>query len=240
MPMNDNKHPNNDFPGFDRFYLLHDPFWNKAFRGGWNSNIDAFRLLRSEITITEPITIPWQMGGDQPTNIIRTTMGYPVILSKKIVDLFLKHNISGWKTYEIELLDKKKTLIQGYFGLSVTGRCDSIDLSKSTIVLHQYPARKSPRFKGHYFDPKSWDGSDIFMERPDEKGNTTASILVTQRVKDLFEKEKIRNVKLERLGETETDLSVYEIGLQYKLPTNYKNIIKEANKKEGESVPKDL
>lgn len=238
--MNATKQQSYNFPGFDHLYTLRDPFWNKAFRGGWDSEVDAFTLLRGEIHIRNPVVVPWKIGGNQPTDIIRTTMAYPVIISKRIVDLFRQFGISGWKIYEVILIDKSKRLIQGYFGLSITGRCDSIDLSKSTIVLHQYPARKFPCFKGEFFESKSWDGSDLFMQRPDEKGNTTASIFIDQKVKDLFDREKIRNVKFVRLDEVETDISVYEIGKQYRLPKNYKNQIKDAYKLVGESIPNEL
>ncbi len=50
--------------------------------------------------------------------------GYPpaYLISDRFRDLLTENNVTGWKTYPIRLYDKKGNLINGYNGLSFTGR----------------------------------------------------------------------------------------------------------------------
>ena len=49
-----------------------------------------------------------------------------------------ENNPTGWKIYPIKLYDKKDNEVLGYHGLSVTGKCASIDYSKSEIIEKRY------------------------------------------------------------------------------------------------------
>jgi hypothetical protein len=53
-------------------------------------------------------------------------------------------------------------------------------------------------WKGLFFDPASWDGSDFFMP-----AHKVGHLFVVEEVKRAFEKAKISNVKFEPLDQFE-------------------------------------
>ncbi len=228
------------FPGFNNLFEFGDPLSHKPFRGKFNSTLNARSVTRGEISIEQPIKITWGMGSNIFPDVIYTTSASIIIISNRIVASFKNSEVTGWRTYEINLFDKKGSEVSGYSGLVVTGRCDTTDLSKSSVVLFQYPAMLVPRFKGTFFPPESWDGSDLFMSRKDEKDNTTSTVYVTKKVKEIFEDLKVENVIFEKLEDIEIDLSVFRIALNYKLPSDYKEKVLEAYQKAGEDIPHNL
>ena len=62
----------------------------------------------------------------------------------------------------MQVFSKDGDRLQGYVGLSIRGRCGPIDDSLSERVPKQYPGGVFPVLKGMYFDPATWDGSDVF------------------------------------------------------------------------------
>ncbi|MHB0935364.1 MAG: hypothetical protein ACYDCO_16640 [Armatimonadota bacterium] len=225
------------FPGFDQLFELHDPLANRAFRGGWESDEDACALLRAEDVPTTPPVIPWYMGGATPSDIIWTGMGYPLIVSQRVADLLTANGLIGWETYDVIITGKDGSRIPGYHGIAIHGRCGRTDLSRCQIVLKEYPGGWYPSFKGCYFDPDSWDGSDFFMETPDAKGNASATKFITARVWKAFRKAKIANLQYERLDEVEVDTATFEISSAYRLPEDFKQRLMRAYQEAGVPIP---
>lgn len=137
------------------------------------------------------------MGGTQPVEVIWTTHAVPIIVSDSVVQLLRSHGFTGWSLYDVTLHDKKGELIPGYHGLAITGRCGDIDWSKGIPEPKVYPARVSTVWKGLFFDPASWDGSDLFMPA------NTVHVCVVEAVKKAFKKAKVRNVVFEALDQFE-------------------------------------
>ena len=92
----------------------------------------------------------------------------PFIISDRTVNLLEDNHITGWKTFPVEIYDKKGNLISGYQGFSVTGRGGSTKDGKYKI--------------------SQWDGSDIFMI-----GNGMHHVI--ERVKILLEENKIKSAE---------------------------------------------
>lgn len=187
------------FPGFDKVFLLREPGNSKAFRGDMEVKRDeALALTRSEMQPAHPITVKWTMGRATPVEVIRTTYAAPIIVADSVVQLLRSNGFTGWSLYDVAVHDKQGQVIPGYRGLSVTGRCGNIDWAQSVEVPRIRPAGIFPAWIGFFFDPASWDGSDLFM--PAER---VGSVLVVEEVKKAFERAKIRNVDFTRLDQYE-------------------------------------
>ena len=184
------------FPGFDNLYYLSDPVSNYYFRADLELNEDAFQVTRREVSPTGPVVARWGMGRKEPSDIVWTTHAIPIVISERVVDLLRQHEFVGWSTYDVELYSKTGDLIPGYFGLSVSGRCGPIDNSRSIEFEEQMPARMATRWRGLFFEENAWDGSDLFM--PEGNGGWK---FVTEEVREVFKKAKIKNVTFTPLSE---------------------------------------
>jgi len=186
------------FPGFDRLYELADPGFVRAFVAAIDVPADsALPLLRGDLHRVTPIEGRWAMGRAKPLDVVWTTLALPVLLSQRVVDLLRMEQVTGWDCIPCTLYGKSNQSWP-YAILSVRGRCGPIDVQKSTRIDKAYPAGVFPAWRGLYFDPLSWDGSDLFMPEGD-----VGWIIVTQRVKDLMEMAKISNVMFTPLDRVE-------------------------------------
>lgn len=187
------------FPGFEHVYLLGDPGTGRAFRAEIELTVEqAFSITRGEFHPTEPVLARWSAGSKTPLDLVRTGFAAPVLMNHRVIDLLTALGARGFGTYEIALLGKDKEGISGYQGFAVHGRCGRIDNSRSVESTKQYPGGVFPVWKGLYFDPATWDGSDVFMA-----DGRTGWIFVVEAVKRAFEDAKVTNVKFEPLSEIE-------------------------------------
>ncbi len=128
------------------------------------------------------------MGGAKPSDVVWTTYAVPVLLSQRVIDLLRKEDVTGWDVIPCDLRGKKgESWPYGF--LQVHGRCGAIDEGKSMKIDKIFPGGVFPAWIGLYFEPASWDGSDVFM--PEGRGGW---VIVTERVKAVLEKAKVRNV----------------------------------------------
>lgn len=189
------------FPGFDRLFHLQEPGNSRAFRGHIDvTSAEAFALTRAEMQPPHPITIKWAMGRARPVELIRTTLVSPFIISTSVVQLLRSHGFTGWSLYEVSVHDKQGQWVPGYHGLAITGRCGEVDWSRSIEVPRIFPGGIFPVWKGYFFEPGSWDGSDFFMT-----SGRSGSVLVVEEVKKAFEQAKVRNVEFTPLDQYERD-----------------------------------
>jgi hypothetical protein len=133
--------------------------------------------------------------------------------------------------------DKKGRLYRDYNGLQISGRCGAVNLTRSVVVLSEYPAGWFPHFLGHYFAEDSWDGTDLFMERPDERGRVTGHVFATERVRDVFRRAKVRNVAFERLTDVSVNTDTYEVGSDYLMPPDFSQRVDAAYARAGVPRP---
>lgn len=186
-----------DLPGFDTLYVMDDPLTNAPFRGEMEVHREEARaLLRGELTPKQPVIVRHTMGGT-PRDVIWTTYAGPMIVRNTVVELFRAHEFTGWKTFPVEVYDRKGQNLPGYVGLAVYGRCGPIDNAQSEVIPHKYRPSGSPVLRGLYFDPSSWDGSDFFMT------STTTWVFVRDSVKVALERAKVTNIAYRKLTEVE-------------------------------------
>jgi hypothetical protein len=224
------------FPGFDHFYSLSDPLKDSAYRGVIDVD-DALSLTRGTISVTEPVSVRWKMGRTKPLDVVWTTMRFPLIVNSRVVELLADRGITGWSDYKVTLVEKSGEVRTDFVGLQIHGRCGPINLNDSTVVLKEYPVGWLPELQGHYFDEESWDGSDIFMHAPDQTGKEVGHILVSRKVKDLFEEANVENVVLTPVPDVTVSLSIYKIGMPHLLPIDLSQRIDRAYQTSGCTRP---
>ena len=156
-------------------------------------------LLGDYSNISFPVVFK-QEYGKKLQDILDTGTATLYLISDKMKATFEDNNLTGWKTFEVKILDKQDKEIQGYHGLSITGRCGKIDYSQSEIVekrcVPEGPLGKY--YRGLYVGLDKWDGSDFFL--PEKNFGT----VITNRVADILKKNKFTNICLENLAEIET------------------------------------
>ena len=211
---------------YNKIHQINENFLNRPFRGVIeNYDLAEPAISRGEKSIGETVTVKHSMGGTTLYDIIWTTNAFPLIVSERVIELFNSNGITGWKTYNVEIRSKKNKLIdQKFFGLIITGRCGHRDYSKSSIVLDKIGINTEPHIKGFYFDKNYYDGSDLFMSKPDEKKHTTMFRFCTQKVVNLFKKEKIKNIAFENLNEVTLAIDLHKVPLTDKQESEMKKL----------------
>lgn len=165
-------------------------------------------FLRGETPFREPVHFGYAMGG-KPRDVIGATSAGFTLVSPKFFGVLEENEFSGWESYAVEITDKAGEPIEGYRGLLVRGRCGPIDFKRSVLAAdeHLTPNDTLARVVGLYFDPDTWDGSDIFM--PAAPGHYP---IVTEEVKRALARAKVTNIDFTRLPEKETMARMEKLG----------------------------
>ena len=116
-------------------------------------------------------------------------------VSEKVVDVLSSNNITGWKTYPVEVYDRNENYIGGYYGFTITGRCLALKPSLAEPYVKQYPGGPYNTYKGHPLNLDYWDGSDIFLLQG------TTFQFVSKKVKNIIKKNKLTNICFEDIAE---------------------------------------
>lgn len=188
------------------FYELCDPFNKKALRltthdiSDWITDEYAYALFRGNKEPDKPIRLHGYMGG-QATDFLFAGYVFITLFSNIVLEIFEQNGITGWKTYPVEVHDRKDIPLPGYHGFSVIGKECRRDRSRSQLQTKQVVPQGEPFevYKGLYFFEEDWDGSDIFLVQNN-------IVVVTENVHTLFKKNKVTNVKLVPLAEVEMDV----------------------------------
>jgi hypothetical protein len=118
------------------FYAIGDPVSHGAFRAQFGGAYDsAPRFSRAEDRPTNAVAVRWAMGRPTPADVVWTTTAGPMIVSTRVVRVLTEHGITGWATYPVTVSDKRGDEVEGYVGLAITGRCDRVDIARSSVVV---------------------------------------------------------------------------------------------------------
>ncbi|HEY6062770.1 MAG TPA: hypothetical protein VIV35_04120 [Chitinophagaceae bacterium] len=198
---------------YSNFFVVEDPVSTKNYRGDIINPIDEpGALLRNEYKVNQ-LDIKYMEGSNEPGSLFWNSVTDPFCISGTFVDILHRNNITGWSTIPAKVLTKSGSYtIDNFFALTVTGRANAIDYLQTDIVFRLFPGGQFPHFKGLYFDPESWDGSDIFMERPDSDGKSSAFIYVTKKFVDTCKKNKVKNIRFVSFNDYLTDCEMIKIG----------------------------
>ena len=154
-------------------------------------------LAQGKSAITEPIQFDAAQGREA-TDFLWTQLITPVCISESAIRILMKNKVSGWSTYPVEVFDQEGKLYPYYFGLAVTGATCEADYSRSAVVSKPPPTPRGISydvFRGLYFDEDQWDGSDMFW--------VGGVRVVVERVKEIFVRYNVRNVRFTPLAERE-------------------------------------
>ncbi len=135
---------------------------------------DERKLRRGEFTPFKPFEMEITEG-KKLYDIVGFQDTSNFAITERLYFLFKKHQITGWKGYEIRI----KGIHEKYYGFQVTGRCGK---------LHE--PKEAGFYTGYKFDHNTWDKLDFFS--PDN----TALLFCTKKVEELFRKNKITNIEL--------------------------------------------
>lgn len=165
-----------------------------------DSKIDHHKLIKGDYTSIDFPIIFKQKYGDKLLDILDTGCVGLFLISDKLKAVLEENHLTGWKTFSIEVYDKKDNYISGYHGLSVVGRCESTSFQQSKIIEKQLVSTGPicKYYKG--ISINQWDGTDFFS--PEKKYQT----FITKKVADLLKKNKITNLQLENTAEYEIDI----------------------------------
>jgi len=163
---------------------------------------DHHRLILGDYNGIHFPIIFQQDHGSKLQDILNTGHVSLLLISDKMKNFLELNNLTGWKTFPIQFLDKKGSEILGYHGFSITGRCGPIDYAKSELIEKLVPA--TPPFflrkfyKGLYVGLDRWDGTDFFVPEG------VLHIIITESASNVLKKNKLTNIYLKNLLEIET------------------------------------
>jgi hypothetical protein len=187
------------FPGFRHIYELADPCSNRAFRASVELGTDeALLLRRGEAGRGQAVRARWAMGAAKPGDVIWSTLAMPLLISERAVGILRDGRFKGWDVVPVELSDKTGAPLPTHYYLGIHGRCGPIDDRRSVKFDKIMPGGAFQWWRGLFFDPATWDGSDLFMPQ----GNV-GWIFVVEAVKRAFEKGKVKNIRFTALDEVE-------------------------------------
>lgn len=184
------------FPGFDRLYQWLPGGSRQGYIGQLQRpHPDPYALLRGEASVTAPLVIRRYLGGERPRDVCAATYASPLFVSERVVELLAP--FSGWSTYPIELYARDGQHVSGYYGLVVTGRCGPWVRERSEAVWQEFPGACTIGMRGTFFDPDSWDGSDLFLL---EEGFT--AVTITEHVQRVLGRAGVRHCTFTALTDT--------------------------------------
>jgi hypothetical protein len=171
---------------------------------------DQWRLIQGDYNkISFPVLFKQQYG-KKIEDVLNT--GWPglYLVSDRFKAVLEDNNLTGWKTFPVNILDKKSQEIPGYHGLSFTGKSGPKDYSKSEIIEKKLvpngPLCKY--YKGFCVDLDKWDGSDFFLP------GKSFGALITGRANEILKKNKLTNLRLENIADIETNEYTVQVYLE--------------------------
>ena len=165
-----------------------------------NYLFDEHKLIQGDYNnISFPVVFK-QEYGKKLQDVLETGWAGLYLISYNMKVVLEDNDLTGWKTFETKVLDEQGQEIQGYHGLSITGRCGKIDYSQSEVIekrlVPEGPLGKY--YRGLYVGLDEWDGSDFFL--PEKNFGT----VITNRAAGILKKNKFTNIRLENLADIET------------------------------------
>jgi hypothetical protein len=181
----------------DQFYLPEEGRTRGAFRARFTDLSLPVEPYALGVGVPDtPVAFEYSSGSSM-YDWICTEFTSVLLISTELVELMQRASFTGWSTYPVELRDACDEVVPGYTGLSIVGRCGPLDDSNVPII--ELPSKRTgllvPQRRGYSFDIDTWDGSDFFSPA------RSRMTIVTERVRDVFMKERIKNVAFVRLTE---------------------------------------
>jgi hypothetical protein len=186
----------------NNFFKLRSTLSSKTFQAQTDNTFDDHNNLIYGIydSIRFPVVFR-ECYGKKLEDLLDTGWPSLYLISEKAIGILEKNKLTGWKTFNIKVFDKNGNEVNGYHGLSITGRCGEVDFNKSTIIEKRLVPHGplGNYYKGYYVGLDEWDNSDFFIPRH------TIAIIVTKRAAEVIKGNKLTNIILTDLADIETD-----------------------------------
>ena len=124
--------------------------------------LNDIALVSGRIRPTSPVRI-FVSKGARPGDFLGNDL-LLWVAREHITRIFQEGRFRGWGTFPVDVRLKGRKL-GGYVGVTITGRAGPIDYRRSRVRWFENPdgSRGGIRaIDGLYFDPRNWDGSEIF------------------------------------------------------------------------------
>ena len=130
-------------------------------------------------------------GRKQLCDVVETWFAGLYLVSDGLIETLERGGFTGWKTFPITLLNEKEKIIEGYHGLSITGKSGRVQYEKMKpyFVKSEHPTvvPDTSGYKGFVFD--NWDGSDLFL--PDNR----LDCIITEKAYNTLVSEGFTNIR---------------------------------------------
>lgn len=190
------------FIDYHQFYAMSDPLASRPLRLDPDDSVRkemAWSFSRGQFDIDRPIRFVAAMGG-QPAPLLWSRLTPLVCVHQRVVDVLTRDGFKGWSVYPVEVRDRKGEPVPDYYGFAINGRGGEVDISRSQLITKPAPTeqgRPYQVYRGMYFHPERWDGSDLFF--------VDGHRVVRDAVVKAFKRAKISNVQLVSLPDVELD-----------------------------------
>lgn len=169
------------FPGFEHLYLWsNQDLRPRAFVAGedYADRARSIAIGTGALRLDAPLQARWRSGSEAPSDLVQAPYGPPHLVRERVVRALAACGATGWGTYPATLSGKNGAPIEGFVGLTVTGRCGPWNPGTARRVSAARDGALAEAFEGVSFDPESWDGTDVFTDPA-----TATFLFVTHRVK---------------------------------------------------------
>ncbi len=171
--------------------------------GSQEGLFDHHRLIMGNYENIQFPVIFVQEYGTKLLDILDTGHANLFLISDKLREILMKNQLTGWKTFPVQIFDKKENEIYQYHGFSITGRCGPLNFAKSEIIeKRQRPAAPLRKyFRGLVFEQEQWDGADFFLSQG------WFFVIITSKVADILNKSNISNLDLMNVSNVEISIT---------------------------------
>lgn len=151
--------------------------------------VNRFALLKGQVDEATAVRCR-PTAGRHWFDVVATDTIVSYAISARMRSVLREAQANGWHTRKIAA---NGVMVEGHELLVVTGRCGPVDNKRSAFEMRQSKRGVGyPVWTGLFFDPTTWDGSDVFC--PSDSG----MIFITERVCEAIRKAKLENVLLRR------------------------------------------
>lgn len=168
-------------------------FLSPQFRG--RQDINGFAIARGEAELPEDVTFAGRKAGFRG-DIIATGFASLYLISSRLAEGLKVEGMSGWRSAPVRF--EGGSPVDGAFHtLSVVGRCGPIRHELSEVSEHRDGRNVRRYWRGAYFDPETWDGSDMFT--PIDRG----TLFVVSKVREFLRRHDLHGIRLVPLDSVE-------------------------------------
>lgn len=186
----------------------YSPFW--SFAEGWlptaarvdwegwtpdlskRENMQWARDVTSGALVPDE-AIPFRQGAGRDWRDWLGSTYFLDLVSERFVAVLRRQGATGWSTFPVRVTARGGEEVPGYHGFAVRSKAQPAwSLSQPMIIPPATPEGRSiSGWRGLFWEPETWDGSDIFR--------VSSQWICTERIYEALHSADVRNVTFERV-----------------------------------------